>query len=306
MGNIVKAVVGKNGKIIKTAPLYQYDYGQILQIEGIELPAAYQVHFSNDPMGDSTTSIGDESGVTIPDTYLASGETVYAWLFLHTGEDDGETVLNIVIPVRQRAAITNETPTPQQQGEIDQIIEELNEAVDAAEDAQAAAEEAAEQAEAQVEKYPVIVDGYWAFWDEASEQYVKSNQKAQGPKGDPGDPGDPSSLIDDAAAAAGKTYSSSKIEAELTPLKSALTSMTVEEKLLRSELPGTTVVVAFGSDDNPSSITHSANGTTIRTDIFTWVTGSVEEVRTLSTGEQITITTNLETLAQTISEVEVA
>lgn len=91
---------------------------------------------------------------------------------------------------------------------------------------------------------------------------------------------------------------------DVTQLKSDLTSMTVEEKLLRSELPGTTVVVAFGSDDNPSSITHSANGTTIRTDVFTWGTGSVEEVRTLSTGENITITTNLETLAQTISEVQ--
>lgn len=304
MGNIVKAVVGKNGKIIKTAPLYQYDYGQILQIEGIELPAAYQVHFSNDPMGDSTTSIGDESGVTIPDTYLASGETVYAWLFLHTGEDDGETVLNIVIPVRQRAAITNETPTPQQQGEIDQIIEELNEAVDAAEDAQAAAEEAAEQAEAQVEKYPVIVDGYWAFWDEASEQYVKSNQKAQGPKGDPGDPGDPSSLIDDAAAAAGKTYSSSKIEAELTPLKSALTISDIKETLLTGDIPGTTKTVTMGSDGNPVSIVHSNGNEAVRTDAFVWGENTVTETRTLASGKYITIQTNLITLETIVSAVQ--
>ena len=222
MSNIVKAVVGKNAGTIKTAPLYQYDYGQILMIEGIELPQTYQVHFSNDPTGDSTTSIGNENGVDIPDVYLVSGETVYAWLYLHTGENDGETVQKIEIPVRQRAAITNETPTPQQQSEIDQIIEELNEAVDAAEDAQAAAEEAAEQATAAAEHYPVIVDGYWAFWSEEDEQYVKSNQKAQGPQGDPGDPGDPTELIDDTAAAAGKTYSSSKIEAELTHLKSEI------------------------------------------------------------------------------------
>lgn len=249
MGNIVKAVVGKNGKIIKTAPLYQYDYGQILQIEGIELPAAYQVHFSNDPMGDSTTSIGDESGVTIPDTYLASGETVYAWLFLHTGEDDGETVLNIVIPVRQRAAITNETPTPQQQGEIDQIIEELNEAVDAAEDAQAAAEEAAEQAEAQVEKYPVIVDGYWAFWDEASEQYVKSNQKAQGPKGDPGDPGDPSSLIDDTSTGLDKAWSASKSSQLLSDIQGKAPAIIVdtEEKTYHEDLTDIQKITFIGN-----------------------------------------------------------
>ena len=87
---------------------------------------------------------------------------------------------------------------------------------------------------------------------------------------------------------------------------SALGTLTVEEKLLRSELPGTTVTVTFDSNDNPSTITHSVNSTEIRTDVFTWTENSVTEVRTLSSGESITIETNLETLAQTISEVEVA
>ena len=218
MGNIVKAIIGKNGKEVKTAPLYQYDYGQILKIEGITLPNTYQVHFSNDPTGTSTTSVGNAEGVEIPDVYLTSGDSVYAWLYLHTGEDDGETVLKIEIPVRRRAEITNQTPTPQQQSEIDQLIGELNEAVDAAEDAKAAAEDAADQAEAQVEKYPIIVDGYWAFWDEETEQYVKSNQKAKGDKGDPGDPGDPTTLIDDTSTAANKTWSASKSESEKTAI----------------------------------------------------------------------------------------
>ena len=151
MGNVVKAVFGKNAKEIQTAPLFQYDYGQILIIEGITLPTAYQVHFSNEPYGTSTTSIGGADGVEIPDAYLQTGADVYAWLFLQTGENDGRTVAMIRIPVKARAEITNEEPTEVQQGEIDQLIAALNDAVedaeDSAEDAEDAAEDAADSAE---------------------------------------------------------------------------------------------------------------------------------------------------------------
>ena len=94
--------------------------------------------------------------------------------------------------------------------------------------------------------------------------------------------------------------------AEVDDLKSEITEMTAEEMLLRDDLPGTSKTVTFDSDENPATITHGKNGTTVRTDVFTWGTNSVTEVRTLSSGEHITIVTNLTTLAQTISEVEVA
>ena len=129
MGNTIRAVLAKGARQFITSPLYQYDYGQILQITGMDLPAAYEVHFSNSPQGQSTTAIGDETGVLIPDAYLQSGGAVYAWLFLHTGEDDGETVYRIEIPVIQRASITNDTPTPVQQDAITQAIAALNSGV---------------------------------------------------------------------------------------------------------------------------------------------------------------------------------
>ena len=44
--NIVQAVF-TCGRTTKTRPLYQWDYGIILKFEGIELPPAYTVHFSN-------------------------------------------------------------------------------------------------------------------------------------------------------------------------------------------------------------------------------------------------------------------
>lgn len=131
MSNVVNAHV--RGTTCGTTPLYQYDYGQILKIHGVELPDAYEVHFSNTQNGNATVSIGNADGVEIPDIYLQSGDPIYAWIYLHTGEDDGETKYLITIPVITRAAITGETPTPVQQDAITQAIAALNNGVQRAE-----------------------------------------------------------------------------------------------------------------------------------------------------------------------------
>ena len=123
----------RDGDLNKTEPLYQYDYGQRLIITGIELPSAYEVHFANKLSGDSKTVVGDETGVDIPDEYLATGEPVNVWLFLHEGENDGETEYKGYIPVIRRAKPTAEEPTPEQQSVITQTIAALNAAVGEAE-----------------------------------------------------------------------------------------------------------------------------------------------------------------------------
>jgi len=46
-GNTVELLM-KDGEVNSTEPLYQWDYGQRLIITGVELPQAYEVHFSND------------------------------------------------------------------------------------------------------------------------------------------------------------------------------------------------------------------------------------------------------------------
>lgn len=81
--------------------------------------------------------------------------------------------------------------------------------------------------------------------------------------------------------------------------------MTDEEKLLQSNLPGTVQTVTF-TDSKPSTITHTSSGSTVRTDVFTWGTGTVSETRTLANGKYITITTNLTTLETTVSAVQEA
>ena len=95
----------------------------------------------------------------------------------------------------------------------------------------------------------------------------------------------------------------SEIAALLSSLNERVAMVETEDLLLRDELPGTTKTVTFDANNNPSIVTHVKNNTTVRTDTFTWGTNTVTEVRVLSSGKQITITTDLTTLQSVISEV---
>lgn len=139
--NIITAAINSFGKSF-TCPLYQWDYGQILMITGITLPDAYEVNFAQG--SDTCTVIGTADGVEIPDEYLQNASDIIAYLYLHTGETDGETVYELTIPVIARPEPSHEEPTPVQQSEIEQAIAALNGAVESAEAAAEAAQEAAE------------------------------------------------------------------------------------------------------------------------------------------------------------------
>ena len=127
-GNTIELQLEKD-KVAIAGSLYQYDYGQRLILSGAELPVSYEVHFSNDTFGNSKTSIGDATGVDIPDEYLLNGNDIHVWLFLHEGESDGETEYHGIIHVVKRAQPTDQAPTPVQQSAIDQAIAALNAAV---------------------------------------------------------------------------------------------------------------------------------------------------------------------------------
>lgn len=167
MDNIVRASF-VFGKSTKTRNLHQWDYGQVLQFAGIDMPSAYTVHFANQPMsGDAKTQVGDANGVDIPDEYLTTGLPVYAWVFLHTGADDGETVYSVTIPVTKRPKPTEKPPTPQQQGAIDQAIAALNEGVEAVQEI--------------AETIPQTID--------AALEAAKESGEFDGPPGPPGETG---------------------------------------------------------------------------------------------------------------------
>lgn len=205
MSNILR-VSFKHERRIESRPLYQYDYGQVLKFIDLQLPYSYEVHFSNHEKGSSITQLGNKNGVAIPDSLLTSGLPVYAWLYLHTGNADGETEYMVKIPVYKRATITNDTPTPVQQDVITQTIAALasgvavatasaSSAIDAAAEATRACgaaraymettQEYKDAAIAATSHYPKIEDDYWYVWDIITEQFINTDVPAKGPKGEP-------------------------------------------------------------------------------------------------------------------------
>lgn len=93
------------------AGLWQYDYGQILRLQGIKLPTAVEIHFSlQEKGGESVTRIGTtKDGVTdvvIPDSMLENADTaadykIYAFIYL-ADQEIGQTEYKISMSVRSR------------------------------------------------------------------------------------------------------------------------------------------------------------------------------------------------------------
>lgn len=91
--------------------LYQYDYGRILRIQGMNLPAAVEIDFGlSEKGGDSIKRIGTTvDGVTdvpIPDSMLENNDAtenyyLYAFIYLDDGTA-GQTVRKITLKVTAR------------------------------------------------------------------------------------------------------------------------------------------------------------------------------------------------------------
>lgn len=111
MNNITTAIFDTGTKYTNVVGLWQYDYGQILRIAGLNMPKTVEIHFSlNETHGSSVTRIGITkdmiTDVSIPDSMLENENAkqnynVYAFIFL-TDVNSGNTEYRIKIPVKAR------------------------------------------------------------------------------------------------------------------------------------------------------------------------------------------------------------
>lgn len=86
------------------------------------------------------------------------------------------------------------------------------------------------------------------------------------------------------------------------PTYAEFTALEILDKLRAEDIPDTVQSITFDNvTGNVSQVTHTANNVAVRTDVFTFGTGTITEVRTLSTGQSLTIVTNTTTLATTIT-----
>lgn len=147
MYNIV-TVTFKDSNTATANGVRQWDYGQILRIQGLQLPTAVEVHFALIDSKDSVTRIGTtKDGVTdvvIPDSMIEAGKNIFAYVYLRDSES-GQTEYEIKIVVTTRAK-PEAFDTPEDKELFAQAIEAVNEAADRAEKAGQAAAEAAGQA----------------------------------------------------------------------------------------------------------------------------------------------------------------
>lgn len=200
---IVTAVLGDD-LYVKTSHVFQYDYGLTLMIEGIQLPAEYEIHFSNKKRGVAKKGELVEGGAKIPDEYLRSGDNVYAWVYIRHSDDDGYTVYSVEIPVVQRSV---------EQGDNITIIEHniIDEAI-------AALEDAVEKTDQNVKNYPYINEEnhHWMVYDAETGEFVDTGVRAEAVDIDP------TELIDDTADAGvlDKTWSANKISSALEDINS--------------------------------------------------------------------------------------
>lgn len=111
MNNIVVAKF-TGEKYINVYDVYQWDYGQILRIEGLKLPKMVEVHFSlEETSGEALVRIGTTkdgvTDVTVPDGMLENeGVTgtykIYAWVYIRDA-DSGSTEYKVTIHVKTRS-----------------------------------------------------------------------------------------------------------------------------------------------------------------------------------------------------------
>lgn len=124
---------GDNDRIVSEAA-YQYDYGQTLEINGLDLEPLVEVDFSADGDDETITMTGSTSSrvttVDIPnDMFLKSWKwdyKVHAYIYV-TDATSGITVKHIIIPVRHREERSEEEPTPTQQSALDAAIAHMSE-----------------------------------------------------------------------------------------------------------------------------------------------------------------------------------
>ena len=82
MNTVTASFVG--GITAKTDFLWQWDYGQILIVSGLDLPSVFEVHFTNKMYGETVTVLGQDDQVSIPDELLQGGQRhLRLYLFAH-------------------------------------------------------------------------------------------------------------------------------------------------------------------------------------------------------------------------------
>ena len=133
--------------------LWQWDYGQVLRIQGLNLPKAVEIHFSlQESGGEAKKRVGftkdGATDVVIPESMLENEEPlgnydIFAFIYL-TDDTSGQTEYKICMPVKARPKPEAFDATEDKKL-FEEAIKAVNESAERAESAEKQAGEYAEQ-----------------------------------------------------------------------------------------------------------------------------------------------------------------
>ena len=135
---VIKARFTEGVTSVTTKSLYQWDYGQKLEIESADLPAVFEVHFACQGMKEAAvvpcSATNGVGVVTIPNKCLEQSSTITAWVYEIYGET-GSTTKVIAIPVVPRVRPSGNEDVPQHiEDKYTEVISLLNEAMNSLRD----------------------------------------------------------------------------------------------------------------------------------------------------------------------------
>lgn len=127
--------------------VWQHDFGQTLQIEGLSLPPTIEVHYANKGRDTAIPQVGvTKDGITtapIPNEILNEKGAFTAYIFVTDGKS-GETCYTITGYINKRPAL-KAFDTPEDQEIFHAAVDAVNKAAERAESAETKATEAAKQ-----------------------------------------------------------------------------------------------------------------------------------------------------------------
>ena len=146
--NTVHAIFASGAKAAEIVDdVWQYDFGQTLQIEGLSLPPTIEVHYANKGRDTAIPQVGvtkDEiTTAPIPNEILSEKGAFTAYIFVTDGKS-GETCYTITGYINKRPAL-KEFDTPEEQEIFHAAVGAVNAAAERAESAETKATEAANQ-----------------------------------------------------------------------------------------------------------------------------------------------------------------
>ena len=134
---------------VRNTELFQFDYGQILEISGVELPEKFEMHFEYGDISLSVDGIySDGKGtVKVPDTLLDGLRSKFsAWLYVENGKS-GKTLKTVEFILGRRKKPPDYPCNPSEIAEVKTLAEYVKENADKVSEAEKVGQDLLQRAE---------------------------------------------------------------------------------------------------------------------------------------------------------------